>query len=332
LIGPDYALERGGVFHVHSLKSSSGIEAMVDEQPKRSRTSVALLVLLFICVLAGMGFAIWSMRERSQLRDDLQKATKERDGAVHAAAEAKSQHDHAEAARKAAQQDRERAVAAEQQAEHREEDMKQVLAFFEDKLFSAGHTAEWTNHPTDNVTLREAVEAAEPDVAVKFAERPLAEAQVRSAFGWAYLSSDEPEQAVKQFQRALSLREASLGPRDAASVACRNALARAYRAAGQEAAASRLYDQSTSSTSPAPAMAVQGSPLPAKKQPAKDEATLRECLSTGQEAEADHWSTFNVKSMLGETLLVQMKYAEAEPLLLSGYEGLKKCDVATSPE
>jgi tetratricopeptide (TPR) repeat protein len=291
-----------------------------------------LLVLLLMCVLAGMGFAIWSMRDRSQLRGELEKAHKDLDRAVHAEKEAKGQRDHAEAARKAAQQDRGRAVAAEQQAEQREEDLKQVLAFFEDKLFAAGHTADWTSHPTEKVTLREAVEAAEPDVAVKFAGRPLAEAQARSAFGWAYLASDEPEKAVKQFERALSLREASLGPRDAASVACRNALARAYRTAGHEAEASRLYDQSIDSASPAAAMALQGSQLLAEKQPAKAEAILRECLSTRQGTEAENWSAFDVRSMLGEALLEQHKYAEAEPFLLSGYEGLKKCDVATSPE
>jgi RNA polymerase sigma factor (TIGR02999 family) len=38
----------------------------------------------------------------------------------------------------------------------------------------------------------------------------------------------------------------------------------------------------------------------------------------------DAWTTFHTKSWLGETLASQKKYAEAEPLLLAGYEGLKR--------
>jgi hypothetical protein len=35
------------------------------------------------------------------------------------------------------------------------------------------------------------------------------------------------------------------------------------------------------------------------------------------------WNTFNTQSLLGGALLGQQKYAEAEPLLLMGYEGMK---------
>ena len=38
----------------------------------------------------------------------------------------------------------------------------------------------------------------------------------------------------------------------------------------------------------------------------------------------DDWLTFNARSLLGGSLLGQKKYAEAEPLLLSGYEGMKQ--------
>lgn len=42
--------------------------------------------------------------------------------------------------------------------------------------------------------------------------------------------------------------------------------------------------------------------------------------------------TFYYMSMLGEALLGQKKYAEAEPLLLKGYEGLKKIEKTISPQ
>lgn len=53
------------------------------------------------------------------------------------------------------------------------------------------------------------------------------------------------------------------------------------------------------------------------------EPVIREALAIRTAQEPDGWSTFNTKSMLGGVLLGQKKYAEAEPLLLEGYHGLK---------
>ena len=54
------------------------------------------------------------------------------------------------------------------------------------------------------------------------------------------------------------------------------------------------------------------------------EPLARECLALREIMIPDDWRTFNARSMLGGSLLGQKKYAEAEPLLLSGYEGLKQ--------
>ena len=61
-----------------------------------------------------------------------------------------------------------------------------------------------------------------------------------------------------------------------------------------------------------------------EKKPAEAELKLRECLTIRQKIQPDDWTTFDTKSMLGEALLEQKKFAEAEPLLLSGYEGMKQ--------
>ena len=53
------------------------------------------------------------------------------------------------------------------------------------------------------------------------------------------------------------------------------------------------------------------------------EQILRECLTIREKEEPDDWRTFNTKSMLGEALQGQKKYAEAEPLLLAGFNGMK---------
>ena len=53
------------------------------------------------------------------------------------------------------------------------------------------------------------------------------------------------------------------------------------------------------------------------------ETILRECLTIRAKTEPDAWRTFNTQSLLGEAILGQKKYDEAESLLVKGYEGLK---------
>ncbi len=53
------------------------------------------------------------------------------------------------------------------------------------------------------------------------------------------------------------------------------------------------------------------------------EPLLRELLADREKTQPDAWRTFNACSLLGAALLGQTKYADAEPLLLKGYEGMK---------
>jgi len=46
----------------------------------------------------------------------------------------------------------------------------------------------------------------------------------------------------------------------------------------------------------------------------------------------DEWSSFHARSLLGASLLGQKKFAEAEPLLLAGYEGLRSRAEKLPPE
>ena len=55
---------------------------------------------------------------------------------------------------------------------------------------------------------------------------------------------------------------------------------------------------------------------------------LREALANG--AGPNLWDRFDRQSLLGASLLGQSQYAEAEPLLLAGYEGLRKLSPAIS--
>jgi hypothetical protein len=61
------------------------------------------------------------------------------------------------------------------------------------------------------------------------------------------------------------------------------------------------------------------------------EPLLRECLTTREAKQPDAWMTFHTKSRLGEALVGQKKYAAAEPLMLAGYEGLKRREADIPP-
>jgi serine/threonine protein kinase/Flp pilus assembly protein TadD len=54
------------------------------------------------------------------------------------------------------------------------------------------------------------------------------------------------------------------------------------------------------------------------------EPVLRECLAIREKMMPDDWLRFHAQSLLGGALLGQQNYAEAEPLLLQGYEGMKQ--------
>ena len=78
------------------------------------------------------------------------------------------------------------------------------------------------------------------------------------------------------------------------------------------------------SPQPAQAWAVYCLSLVKAKSFHEAELLLRDCLAIREKKQPDDWRTFNTQSMLGGALLGQKKYADAEPLLLKGYEGMKQ--------
>ena len=62
------------------------------------------------------------------------------------------------------------------------------------------------------------------------------------------------------------------------------------------------------------------------------DAALQESLAIRKRKAPDSWSTFKTASLMGDALLGQKRYGEAERLLLDGYSGLKKLGKALSPK
>jgi hypothetical protein len=61
------------------------------------------------------------------------------------------------------------------------------------------------------------------------------------------------------------------------------------------------------------------------------ELLFRECLPIRDEKAPDSWTTFHIRSGLGASLLGQEKYAEAEPLIVTGYEGMRSREAKIRP-
>lgn len=308
-----------------------GLRQMAHEHPRAVTTTAVTMLLLLAVAGAGVGFALWERHKASQARQAEQDATDKQKEAEKEAKKLKDELHASQAGRKAADKERDRAKAAEKAARQAEEDIHAVLAFIKDKLMGAGRpTGEslveefWTGGKGKDLTLRKAVDGAEAQIAQAFADRPMAEASVREMLGFAYLNLSAAPQAVKQFERALELRQAWLGVNDRETAESRNKLAVAYRLANRPDDAGRLFKTDTNSPVRATALAVRAALLLTQKKPVEAELKLRECLNIREKVQPDEWPTFDAKSMLGEALLDQKKYADAEPLLLEGYKGLKK--------
>jgi tetratricopeptide (TPR) repeat protein len=59
-----------------------------------------------------------------------------------------------------------------------------------------------------------------------------------------------------------------------------------------------------------------------QSQYAEAEATLRAALDTYRKAEPDTWQRYNCESLLGRSLAGRRQFAEAQPLEISGYQGM----------
>ncbi len=80
------------------------------------------------------------------------------------------------------------------------------------------------------------------------------------------------------------------------------------------------------------AMAGLGRNLLMQKKWPEAELILRECLDSPQKFEPDALTTFHTRSLLGGAFVGQGRLAEAEPLVVSGYEGMKALETTIPPQ
>jgi serine/threonine protein kinase len=154
----------------------------------------------------------------------------------------------------------------------------------------------------------------------------------RNSLAETYHSAGRLDQALPLFEQIWNLRKTKLGPDHEDTLVALGNLARAYCDAKQRDKAvpfmrdfiahyrNRLPKEDRTF---AVVVAQVGHALLQCGEFPLAEEMLRECLAIRKKKEPDAWTTFNTLSLLGQALLGQKKYREAEPLLLKGYEGLK---------
>jgi serine/threonine protein kinase len=148
-----------------------------------------------------------------------------------------------------------------------------------------------------------------------------------------YQEAGKIDLALPLFQETLKLQKAKLGTDHPNTLATMNNIASAYLVAGRSDDALPFFDQfltgqrrqeGANSARFAAILAQVSTELLKAKQFAAAETYIRECLGICEKEVPNAWTTFNTKSLLGGSLLGQQHYADAEPLLLAGYEGMKQ--------
>jgi serine/threonine protein kinase/tetratricopeptide (TPR) repeat protein len=150
---------------------------------------------------------------------------------------------------------------------------------------------------------------------------------------WLYQAQGRYDRAETLHKEALAGRTAKLGADHPDTLVSKNNLAELYRVQGkfdlaepllQEALAGRTAKLGADHPDTLTSMNNLAALYNAQGKYDRAEPLLRDCLTLGVQKQPDSWTTFDTQSLLGGSLLGQKKYADAEPLLLSGYEGLKQ--------
>jgi hypothetical protein len=154
----------------------------------------------------------------------------------------------------------------------------------------------------------------------------------RNNLAMTYQDAGRTAEALTLHEATLKLFESKLGPDHPNTLTSMNNLARAYQDAGRLSDALPLFEGALTRcraklgpdhpTKLRTMNNLAGAYLEARRW-AEAESTARACLGLHQKKQPDDWWCYQTMSQLGAALAGQTKYAEAEPLIVQGYEGLK---------
>ncbi len=148
----------------------------------------------------------------------------------------------------------------------------------------------------------------------------------------AYLATGRVNEAQPLFAELLELQRAKLGPDAPDTLTSTVNLALAYMTRGDQSQAEPLLREllariripfDPKQPGRDGVLALLGLSLLKQAKWAQVEPIFCERLATRLKNNLNDWHTSETRNLLGSSLLGQKKYADAKPLLLSGYEGMK---------
>ena len=201
----------------------------------RHKAAVAAATGLAAALVGGtavsVGLTARAMQAEQAAVQASELATQERETSLRLAQAERAARDDEMTQKLAAQKSMEEAKSVEA-------DAKAMLAFFDKAILGAPRPQQGGK----DVTLRQALDQAEPDVAKAFAGRPHIEAAIRERYGETYRQMGDLPAARRQYELAHKLRAKALGPDDSATLRSGNQLAAVYRQLGQYDLARPLYE------------------------------------------------------------------------------------------
>jgi tetratricopeptide (TPR) repeat protein len=206
-----------------------------------------------------------------------------------------------------------------------------VLDFFKENLLTAAPAEGEGGKERAGASPHPALERAEAVLDSSPSMEPAVEASIRNTLGETYLGLGEPAKAIRQLDRALVLRRQALGLDHPDTLRSMSRLADTYMADGRVDQARPLYEEALSRGKNAlgaghPDVLTTMNDLGRAylaSEPAMAEPVLREALAGWMKKDGNDWHTYEAASMTGGFLLIQKRFAEAEPLLIQGFEGMK---------
>jgi len=151
------------------------------------------------------------------------------------------------------------------------------------------------------------------------------------ALAAAYLAEGKYTQAEALFNQILDTATKVQGPEARFTLSILSALASAYQQEGNysqaasyaaRALAGRRHILGPENLNTMLSVADLGLAYESRGKFAESEPLAREAMDFHQRKQPDDWHRFRAESLLGASLAGQRKYAEAEPLLIEGYQGM----------
>ena len=156
---------------------------------RRNKGQVIAGSLVALALVAGMLGTGWGMMRAEERRVEADKS------------------------RVIANEEKEKAQKLAESEQSARKQAQSVLKFFQDRVFSAAQPEGTPGGLGKQVTLRQAIDAAEPTLKSTFESDPVVEASIRNALGTTYFYLGERAIAAEQYRKAIDLRMKELGPR-----------------------------------------------------------------------------------------------------------------------